>query len=240
MTFADPEDLYEIDDEEQLQFWLKSRLKENDWRVTREAKVRNSLNRADIIAEHPQFGSLGIETKFFARDGGAKVADAHHQIVSKYRGQHYYTHGTVDLWAFCPCFKYMHREDLSDINGFYQKRGVKRQQFAREFFCRHGIGFISLDRKDLRADFNHSDRECKIPITAFHEYDHETDIAKIQDLVGRKMEDFDYGGSRSRTCQYAPSGGCTAPATESIEFCKAEIHVCEYHADAIAKEIAFP
>jgi hypothetical protein len=238
--------LNNLDDEYDLQDYLQSELEAEGWRTDDEVSVRKDLSqplsdlsttgRADIVAEHPDFGTLGIETKFFRKNGGAMLADAHHQIVSKYRGQNFKTFGTVDLWAICPCFKPMYDEDCDD---WYTTRGRERRSLTKSLFCRHGVGYVSLHARELFANFNHTDSEFKVPFNQEHDY-YNPDMKKIREMVRRKMSEFDYGGSGTRSCQYNSTGGCTAPATESVEFINTEVEVCQFHAKAVEKELAFP
>jgi hypothetical protein len=230
------DELTDLDSENDLQDYLQSELEAGGWRTDDEVYVRKAKKRADIIAEHPDFGALGIEIKFFRGDSGAVISEAHHQIVSRYRGQNYRSFGTVDLWAICPCFKDTHDESCDD---WYTERARERRRLTQSLFCRNGVGFIALRASELYVAFNQGGNGWRIPFDQDSSY-YDPDMKKIRSRVREKMANFSYGGSGTRSCQYNSSGGCTAPATEKVEFINTEVEVCQYHAQAVEKALAFP
>lgn len=178
-----------LDSEEELQTWLESYFEENGWVAIREVSPANSSVRADLIVKHDEYGWIGIETKYFENDGGAKVAQAHHQISRKYRGKKYIGN-RINLWAFCPYFHGMNREGI----GFKPNQQRLRAEFSREMFCKHGVGYIGLNTPDLLIDFAYSMPIAKIPVNGDEEsrYYENVDIEKIRQSVKRKMEEYDY------------------------------------------------
>ena len=78
-----------VSSEAELQRNLKSYFEKHNWLAVREVSPTDSRVKADLIVKHDTYGWFGIETKYFNNDGGGKVADAHHQIISQYRGRRY-------------------------------------------------------------------------------------------------------------------------------------------------------
>lgn len=167
--------------ENELQKWLESEFEDRGWMAIREVSPRNSSCSADLIVQHDDYGWFGIEVKYFKGDGGAKAAVAHHQIAEKYRGKKYLGE-QINLWCICPYFA------TSEPGGMYFRKG----QFIREFFCRHGIGYLGLNRHDMLMDFAYNDRDMKVPVGARTERFENPDLEKIKKSVSRKMEKYDY------------------------------------------------
>lgn len=186
----------ELGSEDDLQEWLEGFFEQNGWSAIREASPHNSRCSADLIVEHDEYGWVGIETKYFHGDGGGKAADAHHQITRKYRGRTYIGE-RIDLWAICPYFWGIDSPDYK----LKRQQQTTRSKFMREMFCRHGIGFVDLNRPVLLIDFAYSQPHAKIPVGGeyasgggdyFKEYVEDVDIDRIRDAVNRKRERFDY------------------------------------------------
>jgi len=174
--------------EDELQEGLQRLLDSSGWNAQREVSPDSSEYRVDLLAEHGEYGTVGIETKFFKNSGGAKAADAHHQIVSKYRGKEYGGQ-KVDLWAICPYF-------AGKNGGSFGRRNQQRirETMIREMFCRHGIAYLDLSKSNLYLDFAMSDRSKKIPISGpkIGKYEQAVDIGEIRDSIRRKIDKYDY------------------------------------------------
>ena len=174
--------------EDTLQNRLEQYFELHGWTAIREVSPHNANVRADLIVNHDEYGWFGIETKFFDGDGGSKAADAHHQIVSKYRGKRY-IRNKINLWAICPFFSGRNSNDE-----WHQQRANQRNQFTRELFCRHGVGYINPFREPLLIDFAYSRAECKVPVNTNRDTRHHdnVDVELIREAVSRKMDKYDY------------------------------------------------
>lgn len=179
----------EIDSEARLQEWLQAYFERNNWTAIREVNVVGESYSADLIVNHQKYGWFGIEAKYFQGDGGAKMADAHHQITRKYRGEKY-INTRIDLWAVCPYFA------DADCSDFKQMQETTRLRLMREFFSRHGIGFLDLQRKGMVIDFAYSNKSMKVPIAGdskgLEKYRDAVDMELIQESVSRKRQVYDY------------------------------------------------
>jgi len=183
-----PRAISAVNSENELQERLEQHFERHGWVAIREASPRNSNVRADLIVSHDDYGWFGIETKYFDGDGGGKVADAHHQIVSKYRGKRYIGH-RIDLWAICPYFSGWDSDD-----DWYKKRAKHRDQLIRELFCRHGVGYANPLRDPLLLDFAYSVAEQKVPVATDRQTRHHenVDVELIRESVTRKMREYEY------------------------------------------------
>jgi hypothetical protein len=155
-----------VSSEAELQRKLKSYFEKHNWLAVREVSPTDSRVKADLIVKHDTYGWFGIETKYFNNDGGGKVADAHHQIVSKYRGKRY-INDRINLWA-----------------------ASWRQQYTRELFCKHGVGYVNPRRNPLLIDFAYSVPTRKVPVDTNRETRHHTnvDIEEIRSVVKKKCK----------------------------------------------------
>jgi hypothetical protein len=124
-----------IENEYEWQDYLERYFEWNDWTVVREAKPAGTEYRADLLVEHDQYGWFGIETKF-ANLGGRKMAEAHHQIVKKYRNRTYFGH-KIDLWVYAPFYSFYKKPKSMD---FVDRKYLI--ELTQGFFQRHGIGFL--------------------------------------------------------------------------------------------------
>lgn len=176
-----------VSSEDQLQEELEEHFEAHGWTAIREVSPHASNLKADLIVEHDSHGWFGIETKYFDGDGGGKVADAHHQIVSKYRGKRYIGN-KINLWAICPYFSGFDKDE------WHAQRADWRNDFVRELFCRHGIGYVNPLRSPLLIDFAYSTASYKVPVdTDRHTRHHENvDITEIKSSVEEKIERFGY------------------------------------------------
>lgn len=177
-----------LESEEELQEWLEEQFEKHGWTAIREVSPHSSSDRADLIVNHDRYGWMGIETKYFKRDGGAKIAEAHHQITKKYRGKKYIGN-RINLWVFCPYFYGLNADDPFQINQQWM-----RARLSKEFFSKHGIGFIDLDRSDLLIDFGHSMPVEKIPVDGDEggRYRNPVDMGEIREGVEEKMDKYEY------------------------------------------------
>lgn len=179
-----------LESEEELQVWLENYFEEHGWTAIREVSPAHSSVRADLIVNHEDYGWIGIETKYFKNDGGAKIAKAHHQITRKYRGKKYIGK-RINLWAICPYFHGIN----SHTHRIKNSQQRLRAKMVREMFCKHGIGYIELNtRSDLLIDFAYSKAIAKIPVNGDEESRHyeNVDINAIRESVQDKIERYDY------------------------------------------------
>jgi len=179
-----------LESEEELQVWLESYFEKHGWTAIREVSPAHSDVRADLIVNHEDYGWIGIETKYFKSDGGAKIAKAHHQITRKYRGKKYIGK-RINLWAICPYFHGIN----SQRHGMGGNQQRLRGKIIREMFCKHGMGYIGLDTStDLLIDFAYSKPIAKIPVNGDEDSRHyeNVDIDAIKESVQDKMEKYDY------------------------------------------------
>lgn len=179
----------ELESEEELQVWLEEFFENNGWTAIREASPHRSNVRADLIVSHDEFGWFGIEAKYMHGDGGGKIATAHHQITQKYRGRKYLGE-RIEHWTICPYFWGVNSPD----NPPSHVQQATRATFTREFFSRHGIGYIDLDRYQLLLDFAYSKPWAKVPVGGDYldKYVEEVEIERIAESVSRKMDKYEY------------------------------------------------
>jgi len=179
----------EPESEDQMQAQLEAFFESHGWTAIREVSPHHSSDRADLIVESPQYGWFGIETKFWEQDGGAKLADAHEQIVGQYRGQKYIGE-RIDRWVLFPYFNEYHGENARDE--WRSERADWRQQFIREMLCRHGvaIGYFSCGAAVL--DYAYSRAECKVPVGDHPRHNDNVDMDVIDEMIERKMNRLSY------------------------------------------------
>jgi len=178
-----------VSSEAELQRNLKSYFEKHNWLAVREVSPTDSRVKAELIVKHDTYGWFGIETKYFNNDGGGKVADAHHQIISQYRGKRY-INDRINLWAVCPYFSGAD----SDGDEWHNERASWRQQYTRELFCKHGVGYVNPRRNPLLIDFAYSVPTRKVPVDTNRETRHHrnVDIEEIRAAVKKKMEKYSY------------------------------------------------
>ena len=156
-----PTELADLSNEDELQQYLEERFESAGWDAIREVKPDRSDYRVDLLLLHPEYGRIGVETKYIRPgDGGRVFAEACQQIVGQYWHQKYLGE-KVTLWAVAPYFEVGHRPD--ELDEWASGHTMGRQQFVREFFCRLGIGFINLSGFYAIIDFAYSVPEYKIP-----------------------------------------------------------------------------
>lgn len=181
----------EISSEDELQEWLEQFFENNGWTAIREVYPHGSNKRADLIVSHDDFGWFGIETKFMHGDGGRTLAEAHHQITRRYRGRKYIGQ-QIDRWAVCPYWWGINSSDYVSKH----KQQETRATYTREFFGRHGIGYIDLDRWQMVIDFAYSKPWAKVPVGGEYvqQYYDDVDIEKINESVQNKISEMTYRG----------------------------------------------
>lgn len=147
-----------IDNEDELQEWVSEGLETNGWDVIREVSPDRSDYRVDLLCIHPQFGRIGVETKYVGTgEGGKKISRAHEQITQQYWNKKYWN-DKILLWAICPYFERAYCE------GDYNRTATaERNEFTREFFCHYGIGYLQPTHTYNVIDFGYSVAERKIP-----------------------------------------------------------------------------
>jgi len=222
MKTVEQEELMALESEQEVQNWLCDFFRENGWEARRE--VRNDSGfRADLIVDGP-CGPVGIELKYF-KGGGSKLADAHEQIVGRYRNDIYGHFGEVKLWAFCPFFHTWARDTVDWKNA----RADHRKKFCREFCCRHGIGYVDLDNRRPDICFNYSDIRRKIAIEEEWRRRY-FDQQAVENWIDSIVDELEYGHRASRTCQYGREPDfCSAEAVDSELIAGVRVHLCEYH-----------
>jgi hypothetical protein len=156
-----------FNDEHELQEWLSKFMKKCGWNVKTEvipdeAKKWKNPYRIDLIVKnlkHEELNPIGIELKFSRGiQKGMPLAKAFHQLMFKYRNMHY--NGRL-IKAYCigiynspdPRAKKRNKEYLIDA-------GILIEGFINYF----GIGFLDLNRDDLRIEWCPSRSWCKLPI----------------------------------------------------------------------------
>ncbi len=158
---SDALELDKLEDEDQLQQFLAERINQAGWDAIREVSPDRSDYSVDLLLLHPEYGRIGVETKYIRPgDGGRVFAKACQQIVGQYWNQKYLGE-KVTLWAIAPYFEVSHQSN--ELDQFTRGHVNGRQKFVREFFCRLGIGFINLSGSYVIVDFAYSVPEYKIP-----------------------------------------------------------------------------
>jgi hypothetical protein len=129
-------ELNQITNEFSWQNYLENYFQSHDWNVAREVKPAGKEFRADLLVEHERLGWFGIETKF-ANLGGKVIAEAHHQIVKKYRNRRYFGK-KIELWVYAPFYRFYCKDaDTTLVNTRFF------QEWQQGFLQRHGIGFLT-------------------------------------------------------------------------------------------------
>jgi hypothetical protein len=151
-----------LESEDELQEWLEAAFEDAGWTAIREVSPVRSNYRADLIVQHDDYGWLGIETKYIgSSQGPIDMAEAHYQIVGKYRGRKY-INNRIDLWLVCPYIKY--GEDTVDPEKRWRREKWAQIYHMRQFFQHAGIGWIDLDHYSLDLDFIEADSAGTIPV----------------------------------------------------------------------------
>lgn len=216
----------QFDDEDELQEWVSMELEKYGWDVRREVRPVDSDYRADILAVHDTWGTVGIECKYMKSPRcGSKFGQAIKQIVGKYRGEEYRIsideYGTVNKWAVCPYF-------------YGDSHEPQITAAMREVLCRFGIGLVKPSGR-MKIDFGYSSSETKIKIDddGAGEYG---DLERIEEAIEKKKGLVDKKPTK-QTCQY--SGGvkpCSVEAHDTVELGKYQIHLCKHHIDKFDRE----
>jgi len=187
MTTKHPDaSIVQVNSEEDYKKYLERVFMNNGWSVDREVYPDGSRRQVDIIAQHPEYGKYGIEAKY-TNYGGSTPAHAHHQIVKKYREQTF-DGEKILKWVYAPF--YTLRADATEPD---HHRNPPRHMWVNELlmplFNSHGIGY--LDQSDLTIRFQDVATDYVVPIQNYFGVP-PVDVAKINNYVYRKMEEYDY------------------------------------------------
>jgi len=167
-----------------FQEYLENYFEWNGWRVVREARPAGSECRADLLVEHDQHGWFGIETKF-TNHGGRKMAEAHHQIITKYMDRTYFGH-KIDLWVYAP-FYYFY-DGTGQPTSFVEVNYLI--ELTQGFFQRHGIGFLRKIGHDWEMQFELSTASHYVGIR--RNSDRCPDVSKIRETVTKRKDQYSY------------------------------------------------
>lgn len=151
--------LAECSSEDDVQQYLEDKFEANGWTAIREVSPHRSNYRIDLLLIHERYGKVGIEVKYIgAGEGGRVFAEAHQQITQQYWDKKYLG-DRIGLWAIAPFFEHNHH----DREDWHQTYAQGKGDFAREFFCKYGIGYLDLNDPYGTIDFGYSIAEYKIP-----------------------------------------------------------------------------
>jgi len=167
-----------------FQDYLESYFEWNGWNVVREVRPAGSECRADLLVEHEEHGWFGIETKF-CNHGGRKMAEAHHQIITKYRNRTYFGH-KVDLWVYAP-FYYFY-DNTGRAGSFMDANYLI--ELTQGFFQRHGIGFLRSSLNDWEMQFELSTASHFVGIKRNNQ--REPNIDAIRETVQKRIDQYRY------------------------------------------------
>lgn len=188
-------DLDKLNDEDELQVYLKDQFETQGWNVRREVRPDGSENRVDLILSHGVFGRIGVETKYVGRKGGDIVpAKGHHQITQQYWNE---TYGgdKIALWALCP---YIVSDYDESVRQYTETVLDRRHKAARSYCNQYGIGYLELTTNFTRIEYAENVRARRIPAFPVEseippkDY-RDVDIDAIRELVEtrRKGSQFD-------------------------------------------------
>lgn len=160
-----------IECENDLQKYLKAGLEAGGWDVLREMNPDNSNKRVDIVAIKPEFGRIGIETKYRS-DGSAAshASEALRQIYNDYSTKRYLGE-RIDLWAIAIYgTKYDHEGyDESDFPDRQYYLSAERARQARLAEVERmvqglGVGWVTAYADRVMAKFSAEATEYKMPL----------------------------------------------------------------------------
>jgi hypothetical protein len=171
----------DITNESLYQDFLEQYFEWYGWNVVREVRPSQTEYRADLLVEHDEYGWFGIETKYTNR-GGRKMAEAHHQITTKYRGKMYFGH-KITNWIYAPFYEFIQNDSYNSWMNEQYLMGL-----AQDFFQRHGVGYLSPMGK--RITFEKGNAKTYIYIKPNHRA--KTDIKEINRIVDLRMKQYPY------------------------------------------------
>jgi hypothetical protein len=174
-------DFAKISNEFLYQDYLERFFEWYGWNVVREVRPGQTEYRADLLVEHDELGWFGIETKYTNR-GGRKMAEAHHQIVTKYRNKMYFGH-RINKWIYAPFYEFLKQDSYQNWMNEQYLMGL-----TQDFFQRHGIGF--LNPISMTIQFERGNGDTYIGIEKHHRYD--PDIDEIERVVTKRMDQYQY------------------------------------------------
>lgn len=169
--------------EDELQDSLIELFRANDWTALKEVCPDWGQKRVDIIAEHPEYGRIGIETKFIrtGRDG-RRLAEAFMQVTRDYWHREY-NRSEIQLWAIAP---------------YYQPGSVRPpqnddqiQDFVKQFLTRVGVGVLDVHADTIKIEFSTASRGKTVPVAGPHirTYQHRLDIDAVREFVQDRREE---------------------------------------------------
>ena len=153
-------DLGKLDNEDELQVYLKEQFEAQGWNVRREVSPDGSESRVDLILSHDVFGRIGVETKYIGKRGGDIIlAQGHHQITQQYWNETY-DGDKIVLWALCPYIA----SNYDDSVGQYTRTVLNRRHKAAKSYCnQYGIGYLQLTTHFTRIAYAENVRARRIP-----------------------------------------------------------------------------
>lgn len=189
MTYART-DLDELNNENELQIYLKEQFESQGWNVRREVCPDKSESRVDLILSHDVFGRIGVETKYVGKRGGDIIlAQGHHQITQQYWNETY-DGDKIALWALCPYITSSYDESIEQ----YTKTVLDRRHKAARSYCnQYGIGYLELTTHFTRIEYAENVRARRIPAFPVEseippkDY-RDVDIDAIRDLVENRRK----------------------------------------------------
>jgi hypothetical protein len=169
--------------EEDLQDSLIELFRANDWTALKEVTPDWGQKRVDIIAEHSEYGRIGIETKFIrtGRDG-RRLAEAFLQVTRDYWHKNY-NRDKIELWAIAPYFQPGSVRPQQNDNHI--------QDFVKQFLTRVGVGVLDVHADTIKIEFSASSRGKAVPIAGPHiqTYKHRLNIDAVYDFVKSRREE---------------------------------------------------
>ena len=110
------------------------------------------------------------------------MAEAHHQIVTKYRNKMYFGH-RINKWIYAPFYEFLKQDSYQNWMNEQYLMGL-----TQDFFQRHGIGY--LNPISMTIQFERGNGDTYIGIEKHHRYD--PDIDEIDRVVTKRMDQYQY------------------------------------------------
>lgn len=161
-----------IDCEEDLQKYLEAGMLTEGWDVIREMNPDNSNKRVDLVGIHPQYGRIGVETKYQNNGSfGSHVAEGIRQILGY--SKHRYLGEEIDLWAIG-----IHGSKFKFIQERIRDDEEKRRRLRELFWKLHtqqrvvngfGIGWLNLSNDRVVVEFAADTPTYRIPLFTLEE-----------------------------------------------------------------------
>lgn len=178
-----------IDDESDLQKFLKAGFESRGWDVILEANPDHSDLRVDMVLVDDGDCKVGIELKYqYSGDGLTKVGRAVQKIKDRYSQKRYFGE-RIPLWA------------IGIYGRWFSSRTSREQSRYRTGFCRgkreaaqnllnaQNIGYVHTDKPFVCIDFSPGDKELSIPGFPVKQgvedwYDNTIELDIIQEKAG--------------------------------------------------------